>query len=305
MLERFSRNVEGKFWKGADIVTAEDVTVYRHTNVPIVITPDSVPPLFGLPPEALSYAKTSVRSRYAQLGVDLHDDIGGQIAQWIVENDKQTLDGGIHEQLNTKAFVFNRCARPISIPKGVHLFRFFYEFAQPMVRGKDLVSLVKAGEIEVDGRYRFDWLWAYNERGKGIDNIVGMQIRIKDEGRRWIPPDPDNKPIVLDLAYDTTGYDYRGKIDAMLEPIPYDTEEKLWIGETVPVNLGKRIEAILDKIVVSDSSKFEIETLGLQTNSRLIDGDRTRWPIRVEVLSATAKEVIPNYVHLHFVANGH
>lgn len=305
MLERLGRNVEGKFWKGPDVVTAEDVTIYRHTNIPIIITPKSLPPLHGLSPEALNgVVRASVRSRYAQLGIDLHDDIGGQIAQQIVRDNYQTVDGDIKEQFPAWAFTFNRCSRPIFIPKGVHLFRFFYEFAQPMVRGKNLISLVNSEEVKVDGAYGSDWMWLYNRIGSGEDNIIGMQIRIKDEGRRWIPPDPDNKPIVLDLAYDSTGYDYRKRTDAMLEHIPYDDREKLWIGETVSVNLGRRIDAILDKIAVRDSNKFEIETLGLQTNSMLIEGGRTDWPIRVEVLSATTPEVIPNFVHLHFVKNG-
>jgi hypothetical protein len=303
MLERLSQNVEGKFWKGPDIVTAGDVTIYRHTNIPIIITPESLPSLYRCQPEALRYTRTSVRSRYAQLGIDLHDDIGGQIAQWIVENNKQTSDGRIQEQFEARALTFNRCARPIFIPEGTHLFRFFYEHAQPALRGKNLISLVNSGEIKVDGEYGSDWMWSYNRNGSGEDNIIGINVCIKSEGRKWIPPG-DNKPIVLDLAYDATGYDYRKRIDVILEPIPYDNKEKLWIGETVPVNLGGRIEAILSKIVVRDTSKFEIETLGLQTNSMLIEGGKTDWPIRVEVLSATTPEVIPNFAHLHFVKNG-
>lgn len=307
MRERLFRNVGEKFWKGPDLVTLEDVIVYRYTNVPIVVAPNSLPPLHGLPPEVLSgVVRASVRSRYAQLGINLHDDIGGQIAQRIVENDKQALDGSIKEQFEARALTFNHCARPIFIPRGAHLFRFFYEFVQSMVRGKDLISLVESGEIKVNGTYGFDWTWSYSEKGKDTENnIVGMQIRIKTEGRRWIPPDLDNKPLVLDLAYDPTGYDYRKRIDTMLEPIPYDEREKLWVGETVPINLGPSVEAILDKVVVRDIEGFDIETLGLQTNSRLIDGGKTHWPIRVEVLSATTPERIPHYVHLHFLKNGH
>lgn len=305
MHELLSQNVEGKFWKGPDIVTAEDVTINSVTNVPIIITPESLPSLEGLPPEALNgVVRASLRSRYAQLGIDLHDDIGGQIAQWITRNSYQTTSGAIKEQFEARALTYNRGTRLIFIPKGSHLFRFFYEFAQPMIRGKNLTSLVDSGEIKVDGTYGSDWMW-HNQTGSGEDNIMGIDIRIKSEGRRWIPPNPDNKPIILDLAYDSTEYDYRKRIDTMLEPIPDDNREKLWIGETVPVNLGRRIEAILDKIVVRDNNKFEIETLGLQTNSHLIDGGKTHWPIRVEVLSATTPGVIPNYVNLHFVKNGH
>ena len=300
MLERLSRNVEGKFWKGPDIVTSQDVTVYRHTNVPIIITPDSVPPLFGLPPEALSYAKTSVRSRYAQAGIDLHDDIGGQIAQWIVENHKQTLDGGIHEQFETRAFVFNRCARPIFIQKGTKLFRFFYEFSKSSPRGKDLISLVESGEIKIDGKYGSDWMWSYNQIGSGEENIVGISIRIKSEGRKWIPPHPDNQPIIVGEEEGN----YRKKIDTLLVPVPQDKREKLWIGETVSVSLGKSLEAILDKAVLKNPKNITLETLGLQTNSRLIDGGKTKWPIRVEVLSSTTPEDMPNFVYLHFIKSG-
>jgi hypothetical protein len=302
MLERLSQNVEGKFWKGPDIVTASDVTIYRHTNIPIVITPNSLPPLHGLPPEALNgVVRASVRSRYAQLGIDLHDDIGGQIAQWIVENGYQTMSGCIEQEFEARAFAFNRCARPIFIPKGSHLFRFFYEFARPAVRGKDLISLIKSEEIKIDGKQDYDWMWSYNRIGSGEENIIGINIRIKSEGRKWISPHPTNEPIIIK---EQEG-DYREEIDELLVPIPQDKNEKLWIGETTPVSLGQSIEAILGRVVVRDSAIFEIETLGLQTSSRLIDGGKTNWPIRVEVLSATTPEVIPNYVHLHFVKNGH
>lgn len=301
MRERLFSNVEGKFWKGPDIATAADVMIYRYTNTPVIITPNSLPPLHGLPPEVLSgVVRASVRSRYAQIGIDVHDDIGGQIAQWIVENDKQALDGSIKEQFEARALTFNHCARPIFIPRGAHLFRFFYEFAQPVVRGKNLIALVSSGEIKVDGAYGSDWAWSYEHTGAG-ENIIGMHIRIKPEGRRWIPPHHDDEPIVID----DRGSDYRKEIDDLMYPIPEDESEKLWVGETVPINLGPSIEAILDKVVVRDIGKFDIGTLGLQTNSRLIDGGKTHWPIRVEVLSATTPERIPHYVHLHFLRNGH
>ena len=300
MLERLSYNTEGKFWKGPDVVTSKDVLLNRHADVPVIITRDSLPSLSGLPPEALRNVRVSIRSRYAQLGIDINEAAGEQIAQSIIQDGHQAMDGTLKGQFETPVLLFNLCARPVSIPKGTHLFRFFFESIQPIVSGENLISLIDAGEIKVGGESGLDWVWSYKNKSEHTENnIVGIYMRIKPEGRRWIPPHVSDDPISINNEGD-----YREKIDALLRPIPQNYKEILWIGETESITLGKSVDVVLDSFVRQNIYSLYVKGLGIQINSRLIDGDKTHWPIRVEVLSRTSVDRIPNYVHLSFFRNG-
>lgn len=303
MLEQLSHNVEGKFWKGPDLVTTVPVTIYDHAHVPFLVTPQSLPPLRGLPPEALRYVHASVRSRYAQTGLDVYEAATQQVARAIMDNRMQNIYGDITREAEVDILIFNHCARPIHLPEGSEVFRFYYELARPAIYGEELVQMVQDREIQIEGKYGADWVWAHSDpRLGGRRDIAGIYVRIKDEDRRWIPPHPEDEPIVVDQ--ESRLHDFRDKIGQLLEPIPGDDRQILWIGETIPVTLDASVEAILDKAVIQDIHKITLKNFGVQINSRLIDGERTNWEIRVEVLSPTSRLLIPNFVLLYFIRNG-
>lgn len=303
LIDQLSLNVEGKFWKGPDLVTTKPATVYDHAVVPFLVTPKSLPSLRGLPPEALHYVRESVRSRYAQVGIDVYEAATQQVAHCIMDNRMQNQYGDITKEAEVGILVFNHCARPIHLPEGSEVFRFYYDLARPAIFGQELLRMVSEGKIDVEGEYGVDWAWSHSDSILGRErDITGIYVRIKDEGRRWIPPHPENEPIVVDESIYI--HDFRDKIGQLLEPIPGDDRQILWIGETIPVTLDQSVEAILDKAVIQDIRKATLDNFGVQINSRLIDGGRTNWGIRVEVLSPTSKEKIPHYVHLYFRKNG-
>lgn len=298
MVERLSRSVENKFWKGLDVEAATDVFLNTTARIPILIHPESLPPMDGLDPDHLYFLHGSVRSRWAQLGVDLEEEVGPRIAGALVAS------VGPKDKVTSPFFgevvLHNRAARSIHIPKGSRIFRLYYDIKESALFGKDLLHAFTSGNIKIEGEFGKDWAWAYGgETSRVEDNIIGVHVRIDSRGRRWIPPDTDNLPVTVDDSMP----DYRTKIDEFLVPIPHTQEAILWVGQTSKITLNS-VETVLDKETRSniDASARRL-TRGYQLNSRLIDDGRTNWPVRVEILGSTTRSTISNFVTFHFRRN--
>lgn len=292
--------IEGGIWKGSDIEAATDVFLNATARIPILIHPESLPSMDGLDPDHFFFLHGSVRSRWAQLGVDLEEEVGPKIAKalvtWAGPKDKAT------SPFFGEAVLHNRAARSIHIPKGARIFRLYYDMKEAALFGKDLLHAFTSGNIKIEGEFGKDWVWAYGGEGSREDNnIVGMHVRIDSRGRRWIPPDGDNIPVTVDDSIP----DYRTKIDEVLAPIPRTQETILWVGQTNKITLNS-VEVVLDRETRSniDASARRL-TRGYQINSRLIDDGRTNWPVRVEILSPTTRSAISNFVTFHFRRNLH
>jgi hypothetical protein len=301
MVERLSRSIENKFWKGPDVQVATDVflnTAARTARIPILIHPESLPPMDGLVPDNFYFLHGSVRSRWAQLGVDLEEEVGPRIAGALVAS------VGSKDKVTSPFFgevvLHNRASRPIHIPKGSRIFRLYYDVKESALFGKDLIHAFTSENIKIEGEFGRDWAWAYGgEDSRGDDNIVGMHVRIDPRGRRWIPPDADNIAVTVDDSIP----DYRTKIDELLVPVPHTKETILWVGQTNKITLSS-VEVVLDRQTRSNINvNAKRLTRGYQINSRLIDDGRTNWPVRVEILSPTTRSAISNFVTFHFRRN--
>ena len=89
-------------------------------------------------------------------------------------------------------------------------------------------------------------------------------------------------------------------IDRLLEPIPESEEPILWIGETqAKLKLDPSIHGLLNKAVTTKDMPGGAFDHSWQTNSNLIEGGRTNWPIRTEIYSPT-KGVMPEVVLMRF-----
>lgn len=300
MQERLSANIEGKFWKGPDIEISEEVTFpcLSYQSAPVIIHPQDLPSLYGCHPEALQYVRASTRSRYTQLGLDVYEAVTEQVCRRILDGNIQNMWGNILRPFTVEALVFNRSARPVYLPKGSRLFRFYSFIGVKRMQGKELVSIVKRGGIKIDGEFGTDWMWGYAKKGERDERIVGINVRIKDENRKWIPPDSSNTPLSI-----SDSGNYREELDRFLEPIPETKKEILWVGETPKIMIEDGLNAIISKAVVPDikaESNFLYDGWGLHINSHLIDGGKTNWPLRVEVVSPTLRGKIPNFVLLDF-----
>lgn len=296
MLERLSQNVERKFWKGSDIETATDLILNRVARVPFIIHPDNLPSIDRLSPEDFHFLHGSVRSRYAQLGLDLDENVGLGVADAIIKHK------GAHEPFYVDVLLLNRSSRSIHVPKGARIFRLYYDVKESALFGRDLIHAFTSGNIKIEGEFGRDWVWAYGgEDSRGDENIVGVHVRIDSRGRRWIPPDANNIAVTVDDSMP----DYRTKIDEFLVPIPHTRERILWVGQTNKITLSA-VEVVLNKETRSsiDVSARRL-TRGYQVSSRLIDDGRTNWPVRVEILSPTTRSTISNFVTFHVRRNLH
>lgn len=298
MVERLSQSVENKFWKGPDVQVATDVLLNTAARIPILIHPESLPPMDSLDHDSLYFLHGSVRSRWAQLGVDLEEEVGPRIAGALIAS--LGPKGKVTSPFFGEVVLHNRATRSIHIPEGSRIFRLYYDVKESALFGKDLIHAFTSGNIKIEGEFGRDWAWAYSgEEAKEDDNIMGMHVRIDSRGRRWIPPDTDNIPVTVDDSIP----DYRKKIDEFLVPIPRTRETILWVGQTNKITLSS-VEVVLDG---QTRSNIDINTRrltkGYQINSRLIDDGRTNWPVRVEILSPTTRSAISNFVTFHFRRN--
>lgn len=305
-------------WKGPDIATAQSVVVNHFERVPVMITKESIGPYPYYPYRALwsvrnfvygdpPYIYPSVRSRYAQVGLNIDNRLVNQIGEWLQYNTHLDEKGDVPNSIIPVITVENHSSRPVILDKGAHLFRFFKENYTSHLQDYELVEAVKSGLIKIQGERLGDWTYSYGQvAGRKLPRPVGIFIRVNPENRGWIPPHSENKQIYIpDL-----GEGYRKTVDSLLEPIPGERIKKiLWIGETIKVTLAQSVDAVLDTVALrdirTDKDFTDAKTWGIQLNSRIIDGGRTDWPVRVEIISSTSPDEIPNFVHLHFVKNGH
>src|SRR5258708_29113137 len=77
------------------------------------------------------------------------------------------------------------------------------------------------------------------------------------------------------------------------------TRPILWVGESQPIIRLKNVDAVLHTAVVEQINGRGV--VGAHINSHLIDGGKTNWHIRVEVVSKTTQVEIPNFVYMTFV----
>lgn len=283
------------YWIGPDISTDEDVVIYSHALVPVVITPESLPSLFGKRPEVLRPFRASARSRYAQLGLDPYEAITQQIAHALMKTDSQSLSGEVTKSFIADVLIYNHGERPIHLGEGSKAFRLYNRFERPLAAGQEVIDLVKSGQVQLKGEQGKDWEWAYFSGREGKqEDIYGINIRINDENRKWIPPDPQNIPIRLDERESNN----RRSFDSLSEEVPEQERNILWVGETAPeIILANSVDAIIDKAALPDiSGKIIWDKMGVQTESHLIEGGRTNWRVRVEVKSPTIRKRMPNAV---------
>lgn len=315
MAERLiPRNIERGLWKGPDIVTTKSVVINHYEKVPVVITKENLPfdesfyqygtrwlMDYFVARESAIYP--SVRSRYAQLGLNIDNGLVKQIGEWLHNNSHLDEKAGFLNSIVPFITVENRGSRPVILDKDAHLFRFFKEGYGSYLQDDELVEAVsKSGLIKIQGERLGDWVYSYGQvPGRKLPRPTGIFIEINPEGRGWIPPHPDKAIHIPD-----SGENYREIIDSLFEPIPKEQTKKiLWIGETIKVTLDPSIDAVLDTVAIrgikNDRDFTDESTWGIQLNSRIIDGGRTDWAIRTEIISQTSPDKIPNFVHLRFI----
>ncbi len=269
-----------QLWVGNNISTAENGMFAPHATTMVGVTcntqdfPDSR--LFSLQ-DIRRNGFLSFRSRYAQLG--LHTD-----SSVVMNNALSRYQAALasrQDRFNFEVPVSNLSGAPIVIQKDTGLARFYMQ-PEEFVKNSELRSLMQ-NQIIIDGKEGRDWAYYREPNMHGIPQETGIMLRIKDQGRLYIPE--GDEPILLANNPDN---DYRAEVGRFLQPVERlgDYREPiLWIGETAPIALGDTVTAIIDKDTYPTSNgRTPNITPSLHIESRLIDPGSI-WPIRIEVFS--------------------
>ncbi len=272
---------EEMFWKGPDIRTAGQVTLNLGGGfLPIIVTSLNIPqPLHPM----AAHLDISVRSRFAQVGIDIDDD---EAIMAIAIKLLQQKSAPFVIEIP----VFHHGTRPVTIPKDTGVFRLFSYPKEKALEGDGLTRLIGEGAIQIGGIKEEDWMWAWEG-----NNLVGIDLHIDSRNRKWIPPHPEDEPLVINGV----SHDYRREHDELFREVPLTDKPIFWVGETPAITLDNCLDAVLDEEVFSLLGQQAIKVeLARQINSRLIDGGKTRWAIRVEIVSPTADGLAPQFVRL-------
>lgn len=302
--EQLRINLRHDFLKCPDIRVVEPTIIAPGTQyVFVVIGPQHIAPLTYLanPQEVIEqFTHFSMRSRFAQLGLEPHEETGAAIAAGI---DERFCDqkGALTSPFIARVPITNHSMRRILLPDS-GAFRAFYLNASTPTTGAELDQLVNKQELEFQGEYGRDWAYMYKNGSNNSDDIVGIRVRLLDTFM-WMPPSSDYAPVSIQ----PTGPQYRDEIDKLLVKPPVDFDPRLLIGETIPF----KTPDFLETIIVSDvhtgelTNNFSIEDLAevRQANhirSHLLDGG-TNWNVRVEIQGVTHPSASPKVVELRFV----
>ena len=236
-----------------------------------------------------------MRSRFAQLGLDIHP---------------REVSGFVNRLMNPESIVplriHNHALRPIQLAQETRLMRLFYNPEDALLTGDKLRQAIGKGKIKLGRGRKTTWQWATNDEGEP----TGVLLLTKGQ-RRWIPRGED----VIEM--DPEDQNYRATIDGLLKRLPEDEsdplfkdgQEVLWIDETkAKITLDHTIEGVLKtdifRLVSSGRKGFSTVPGGIQTNSRLVDS-ATTWPVRFEIKGLMGATPQVYCVEIQFYQNGH
>lgn len=269
---------EGRVWWGTDLrCVAETLIRPRQITIVELTIPDG-----GLPPGAIpsqsvgrfisNSLEFSIRSRYAQLGVQIVADKAGKIP---VE---------FNPQKKTISFnILGLGGRPVDLPEGEGLGCLYsliggrYFYGEDVLRRAASVIRTTEGKRAKLGR---EWFLEVPGLPTGITRstkyapvATGMALRLSPKRYR-IPV--GREPVNLSGIPD-----YRKYLDEhVFEPIgEKETPVGFWVGETMGIigfPLTEGIVGVLGNHAFIDGNRV------VQTRSHLIKPGQTDWPLRYE-----------------------
>lgn len=291
-LQEVLSDLEGKIWKSVDFRTTEqvelppknlDIKKPRTISVPIKIPEDNIPKALQQSvwiPRDNRLCHISIRSRLAQIGVGsprIHE------AMWLVHQtkyDEQSIE------------LINYSPRPIIIPKNFEVGRIFSFAAATLLKDDRLDEALQRSDLSVGE--------AALKHRDYQGSVNGLYIPIAANNRLTFLP--SDEPIMV-----TDGPVYREAIRQQMVPVEVAIDEygvnpktMFWIGQTaskivLPEDLDVFI-AVKGQLPPQLPNSKQTPNL-LHTQSPLLDGGRTNWPIKVELVG-NPDEL--QYVLFHF-----
>ncbi len=267
---------EGKLWKGPDVAAAANLMVQPGDTefVPIRIPYDQLPFLKKNSVQSLDFVKVSVRSRFAQMGLE----IGG--ARGMVYHSHKDETGRIGAFNGTRpevAYVFakNHTARPLLIPQDEQVFRYYHNDESLAYNRSEVLQLLRDGNIHVEGEPGRDYMLTTG----------GLALRVQEDNRFIIPASIDP------MDPRTLGKDFRKDIESQyMKQAPKTTFSIFFVGQTSHLTLSDQVEAELDFNTYHYNQRLQ-PVYGYHINSRFIDAGSDH-PIKVEILGPTIDQNI-------------
>lgn len=281
----------GKFWFGPDIPVIEEVIIppLEDCLVPVAVNPEELPVYVG------SYghdcAKTTTRSRFAQLGLEVSPNAGRDIATYY-KNGESLMK------------VTNYALRPIRIKAGQAICYQYFE-NERMLTGVALNEAL-GRSIQIEGKEGVDWKkWAPSGPLLLPGSVVGpygIEFMTDPASESYIPE--GDEPMELD---DGPAENHnRGSVDAYLKrPVPETNRFILIINETIAqIALDESVHGICDMSLTPKDWPF-VHDRFRQLNSVGVKGAQkgkknTYGHLRGEFFVPALNEYRSNSILIHF-----
>lgn len=258
----------GNVWIGPDLAVEKTVVIPPEQlvqGVGVVVNKKNLPPGLDITRGAMSALQVSVRSFFAQVGIDIAFH-GGPLS----DETLQKIDRG--EDTVIPVDVINNGQRAIELEGNI--MRFFWANERTRLRGQEILQAIRSGEFAVEGVEGEDWFLGGYDPNKKIattdqdaDQSLCVVVRLKPE-KYYVPP--AQEPLRKDNTKKI-----RDDLSSLLKPIPAGEELPFEISETPRIRVGENLVAVIN--TGAEQGQKHI-------NSPLIDSG-SDWPIRTETLN--------------------
>ncbi len=257
----------GNIWIGTDVAVEKTVVVPPKEltpNVGIAVSRKNLPPDVDITRGAMSSLQLSVRSFFAQVGIDIMFH-GAPLSDEMIEK----LRNG--ENATIPVDVINHSPRAVELTGEV--MRFFWANDRKRLRGQELLNTVQSGEFAIQGTEGEDWFLGGNDPDRKIlttsdDAAEGLCVVVRLKPEKYYVP-YDTEPVRKNNKEKT-----RDNLAQFLKPIPADEHVEFEISETPKISLGENLVSVIN--TGAEKGQRHI-------NSPLIDSG-SDWPIRTETL---------------------
>lgn len=291
--QSLERAMEGSsLYKTPDIPTLENATIPPGETVDVRFgfNPSILQILQWVPLQALDYMSVSVRSRWAQAGLDIGNENGN--AQ-LRRGPGNNFDFWERKHVYVASMpVSNLSRRPIRIEEGSRLFRLYWLNPQNRLGTSEILGAIRSGDVRVEGD---DWRIHSTTNPSTGEETAYLYVPVF--ARTFRAVDPDNvEPFTISDSSPTFG---RRDVDQQLKPVKPHQGKQLLIGETPSIFLAKHLNGELhfatENPITGAKSKHG--------NSRLLDGGVTDHNVRVEISTEVREKVMDDGVFIDLYAD--
>ena len=253
----------GSVWISPDIAIEKPTVIhpeFHNAAVNILLSKEDLPPGLPMTRGAIGSLKMSVRSFFAQAGIDVTLYSSAVTDEMLVD-----LEAGKITPIPVD--IVNHGQRAVELEGDI--MRFFWVDDNKRLRGPELLRALQSGEFAVEGVEGEDWFigsYEWDDKFANREKGLCVVVRLKPQ-KQYAPyaPEPIRKIATLKT---------RDNLADILKPIPPGVELDFEIGETPRMKVGQGIVAVIN--TVAEQGQKHI-------SSPLIDSG-SDWPIRTETL---------------------